>query len=211
MRPIDRLKAALTGAQVRSAARFVLPLAAFAMILLSARSSVADHYRVPTGSMRPTVQVGDRLFVNKAAYGLRLPFTSAYVTEFDGPTNGDVVVALSPEDGGLLVKRVVAVPGDHVAVRGGLLWLNGAPVRVERSTEGLLEHLGSRPHRIRLDAGPGPAYGPLRIPARRYLLMGDNRGDSHDGRLFGLVKRSAIRGQVLGVYFRGGGFTWKAL
>ena len=90
---------------------------AVAFVLLSARSTLADHYRVPTGSMLPTVEISDRIVVNKAAYGLRVPFTDDYATHFEGPQIGDVVVLRSPEDGDTLLKRVVAIPGTTIEVR----------------------------------------------------------------------------------------------
>jgi signal peptidase I len=161
--------------------------------------------------MRPTVEEGDRVVVDKSAYGLRVPLTTTYLAEWEGPRRGDVVVLESPEDGTVLLKRVAAIPGDRVAVRAGLLWLNGAPVQVTRGPDGPVEHLGSRPHRIRLNGPPGPDLGPLRVPPRRYLLLGDNRGDSHDGRYFGLVKRDLILGKATRIYYRRGRFVWKKL
>ena len=183
----------------------------FAAVMLTGRASVADHYRVPTGSMRPTVKVGDRVVVDKSAYGLRLPLTNHYLREWAGPRRGDVVVLDPPDGGTVLLKRVVAVPGDHVMVRAGLLWLNGAPVKITHSANGLTERLGSRSHRIRLTGPPGPDFGPTLVPARRYLLLGDNRGDSHDGRYFGLIPREKILGKATRVYYRGGRLIWKKL
>jgi len=95
-----------------------LSLAGLVLVVLAARSSLADHYTVPSGSMRPTVEVGDRILVDKLAYGLRLPFSNWYLAEFDGPRAGDVIVFESPEDGTVLLKRVAAVPGDRVEFRG---------------------------------------------------------------------------------------------
>src|SRR5215470_630954 len=116
--------------KARRIARELLMIAAFAVVLMSARSSLADHYLVPTGSMQPTVEIDDRILVNKAAYGLRVPFTSAYVARFDGPQVGDVVVLDSPEEDKVLLKRVVGVPGTQVEVRGGRVVIDGklAPI-----------------------------------------------------------------------------------
>src|SRR3954451_22366864 len=92
--------------RTRRIVREVVTVAVFALVLMSARSSLADHYLVPTGSMQPTVEIDDHILVNKAAYGLRVPFSSAYVARFAGPAVGDVVVLDSPEVDKVLLKRV---------------------------------------------------------------------------------------------------------
>jgi signal peptidase I len=179
------------------------------LVVLAARSSLADHYEVPSGSMLPTVRVGDHVLVSKLAYGIRAPFIG-YLDQFRGPARADVVVLESPESGIVLLKRVIAVPGDQVAVRDGRLWLNGAEVAVEAAHGELRELLGHA-HRISLDEGGGPNFGPTTIPQGKYLVLGDNRGDSRDGRYFGLVDRRAIFGQALRVYWRNGTFAWQKL
>src|SRR5690242_21725159 len=88
-------------------------IAGFALALFAARSTLADHYFVPTGSMIPTVEIGDRVLVSKMAYALRVPFSDLVVAELHHPDRGDVVVLRSPENGITLLKRVVAVPGDQ--------------------------------------------------------------------------------------------------
>jgi signal peptidase I len=194
----------------RRIARELLVTAAFALVLLSARSSLAGHYVVPTGSMRPTIEVDDRIVVNKAAYGLRVPFTSTYATEFEGPQIGDVVVLDSPEENKVLLKRVVGVPGTRIEIRSGRIQIDGELAPVEEHGAMLFERLADTLHPIRLTDGGGPDYGPVTIPAENYLVMGDNRGESHDGRSFGLVPRHAIQGRAVGVFWRGGP-TWGGL
>jgi len=184
--------------------RELLVLAVFALVLMSARSSLADHYLVPTGSMQPTVEIDDHILVNKAAYGVRVPFTSTYLARFGGPAVGDVVVLDSPEEDKILLKRVIGVPGSQVEVRGGQVRIDGELAPVEQRADGLHELLGGVDHPLRLTAGGGPGWGPEVIPEGRYLVMGDNRGDSHDGRSFGLVTREAILGRALGVIWRAG-------
>ena len=174
-------------------------------------SSLADHYTVPSGSMQPTVQIGDRVLVSKAAYGVRLPLSDGYLVRGDEPQRGDVVVLEAPDTGIVLLKRVIALPGDRVEVRGGQVLIDGKPsdVHVEGSVE--LEQLeGGRVHTVALGDG-GPDYGPVAVPSDRYLVLGDNRGNSRDGRFFGLVRRDALLGRVNGVYFRDGSFHWIAL
>ena len=198
------------GSKRRRFLRELCVFAALAFVLLSARSSLADHYRVPTGSMLPTVEIDDRILVNKAAYGLRVPFTSSFVTHFDGPRIGDAVVLRSPEDGKVLLKRIVAVPGSTVEVRGGHIALDGRIARIEERGGQLIENLAGDEHPVRLTNDGGPDFGPVTVPRGRYLVMGDNRGDSRDGREFGLVTRDAILGRAFAVYWRGGP-TWEPL
>jgi signal peptidase I len=190
--------------------RALLRLAALVLVLASARSTLADHYRVPTGSMQPTIDIDDRIIVNKAAYGLRVPFTHAFVMHFGGPDVGDVVVLDSPDDDMVLVKRVIGVPGSRVEVRGGHVTIDGMHAVVEQRSDGLFEHLAGATHPIDLSHGGGPDFGPLVIPDGYYLVMGDNRGDSRDGRMFGLVERDAILGRAVGVYWRGAP-SWNGL
>jgi signal peptidase I len=190
--------------------RELVVLATFALVALSARSSLASHYAVPTGSMQPTVEIDDRIVVSKAAYGLRVPFTDRYAVRFDGPALGDVVVLDSPIEDKVLLKRVVGTPGATVEVRGGRIVIDGEVAPVEERADGLYERLGHMVHPLRITHGGGPDWGPITIPADRYLVVGDNRGDSADGRSFGLVDREAIHGRALGVYWRGG-LHWKDL
>jgi signal peptidase I len=192
-------------------ARELVSLVGFALALFAARSTFADHYFVPTGSMIPTVEIGDRVLVNKAAYTLRVPFSDVVVAHLRRPERGDVVVLRSPESGITLLKRVVAVPGDEVAVMGGRLWINRRAVPVAEQSGALIERLGHNAHTIRLTSGGGRYYGPVRLGAGEYLVLGDNRGESHDGRAFGLVEEGAILGKALGVWMRDGHPGWHPL
>jgi signal peptidase I len=195
---------------LRRIARELIVLAAFALVLLSARSSLATHYHVPTGSMQPTVEIDDRILVSKAAYGLRVPFTSSYAIRFDDPALGDVVVLDSPIEDKILVKRVIGTPGKTIEVRAGRVLIDGKLAPIEERADGLYERLDTMVHPIRITHGGGPDWGPEAIPADHFLVMGDNRGESGDGRSFGLVTRDAILGRAFGIYWRGG-FIWKDL
>jgi len=108
----------------RKSARFLI----LALVLFSIRSSLADWNDVPTGSMKPTILEGDRVFVNKLAYDLKVPFTTRHVTEWSNPQRGDIVVFFSPKDGTRLVKRVIGLPGDTVELQNERLVINGQPV-----------------------------------------------------------------------------------
>src|SRR3954452_10948133 len=105
----------------------------FALMLLivsSMRSALADWNDVPTGSMKPTIQEGDRVVVNKLAYDLKVPFTTIEIFRWADPQRGDIVVLFSPVDGVRLVKRVIAIPGDRVAMLNNQLYVNGVAAHV---------------------------------------------------------------------------------
>jgi signal peptidase I len=211
MPTMTRSRARSSPERRRKLLREALTLASLVLVLLAARSSLADHNLVPSSSMLPTLQIGDRILVNKLAYGLRVPFSHQYLIASPDPARGDVVVLDSPVDGTRLVKRVVAVPGDRVEVRRGRLRLDGREVEVRPTAGGLVEVLSGRAHPLSLAAGGGPDLGPVTLPADRYLVMGDNRGNSADGRSFGSVSRARILGRVVGVFLRQGRFTWISL
>ncbi len=180
-------------------------------VILVARASFADHYRVPTGSMEPTVLVGDHICVNKLAYGLRVPASETYVVRGRDPMRGDVVVLDSPADGEVLLKRVVAVPGDEVAVVGGRPILDGRPVPLLEDGGATREVLGGHTHALGMEYGGGPDLPATRVPQDRYLVLGDNRGNSRDGRSFGWVSRGAILGRAEAVCLRAGKPVWTGL
>src|SRR3954466_7716346 len=119
----------------------VLPLAILAVVLFSIRSSLADWNDVPTGSMKPTILEGDRVFVNKLAYDLKVPFTTFHIAEWSNPKRGDIVVFYSPHDGKRLVKRVIGLPGDMIELRKNTLVINGSKVEYKPIAEELLREV----------------------------------------------------------------------
>lgn len=186
----------------------------FLGLMLVFRSACADWMVVPSGSMNPTIIDGDRVLVDKRAYGLRLPFTLDRMVDVGDPQRGDVVVLESPENGVTLLKRVVAVPGDTVAMNDQRLIVNGIAARYEtlppQTGDALLstvrdsqpiyqreELLGISHATMRLPQIEARRNFPaIQIPAGSYLVMGDNRDNSHDSRYFGLVRREAIFGKA---------------
>ena len=182
----------------------------FVVAMLLFRSAVADWNDVPSGSMLPTIQVGDRLYVNKLAYDLRLPFTHLSLYRFAEPQRGDVVVFESARAEKRLVKRVIGLPGELVAMEREVLFINGKPVHYRRlvgqttqNASDWLEQLDSRPHAVRLtDAGSALAtFGPVRVPDGQLMLLGDNRDNSADSRVYGFVPRDEIVGRAERVLF----------
>jgi signal peptidase I len=188
--------------------RELVTVAVAIAVVATTRTSLADHYVVPSGSMLPTVQIDDHVLVDKIAYGVHVPLVDRYAVHLGGPARGDVVVLSSPEDGRTLLKRVVAVPGDRVTVTDGAVSIDGRAMPIVDRDGGEIEKLGAHEHRVSLEYGGGPDFGPLVVPDGRYLVMGDNRGDSRDGRSFGLVAGDAILGRVEGVFLRHGAPTW---
>ena len=101
------------------------------LIATSFKSAIADWNDIPSGSMKPTILIGDRIFVNKLAYDLKVPYTSLHLTKWSDPKRGDIVVFYSPKDGKRLIKRVVGLPGDTLAMRQNRLFINGQFVKYE--------------------------------------------------------------------------------
>ncbi len=194
----------------------IRPLLILALILFSIRSSLADWNDVPSGSMRPTIIEGDRIWVNKLAYDLKVPFTTWHIAEWSNPQRGDIVVFFSPHDGKRLVKRVIGLPGDTIELRNNQLVINGTPIEYQPIAEELLryipaaqregrvftsEHLPGQTHAVGgYPAAPAPrTCGPFVVSQGEYFMMGDNRDDSFDSRFYGTVKREKIVGRATAV------------
>jgi signal peptidase I len=123
---------------------WVIPLVVAAAILMPLRSSIADWNDVPSGSMRPTILEGDRIWVNKLAYGLRVPFSRIMLATWDSPARGEIVTLASPADGTRLVKRVVGVPGDVIGFRDNRLTINGEAVEYRIVDDNVAEPVAGR-------------------------------------------------------------------
>src|ERR1041385_693676 len=121
----------------------IRPLLLLALVVFAIRSSLADWNDVPTGSMNPTILEGDRVYVNKLAYDLKVPFTTRHIAEWSNPQRGDIVVFFSPYDGQRLVKRVIGLPGDMIELRHNVLIINGSPVEYAPIAEELLGEFAS--------------------------------------------------------------------
>ena len=177
--------------------------------ILAARSTLADHYYVPSGSMEYTLIAGDRVFVDKKAFGLRVPFTQIELTEGDPVRRGDIVIFDSPRDGKRLIKRIVAVGGDEVLIQNGHLAINGEWLASPTDTG--IEMIGGKRVTLNLADGGGPEFA-TRLAEGTVLAIGDHRGDSVDGRFFGPVAETEIYGRAVAVYYRrGSGFEWLKL
>lgn len=192
----------------------------FIAIMLIFRSAIADWNQVPSGSMQPTILIGDRIVVDKLAYDLRIPFTLIRLVRWHEPERGDVVTFPSPKDEQLLVKRIIGIPGDVVALQNNTLTING-----ERATYATLEGdalpanaskepypflflketiLGSE-RLIMLEPttflSSTSSFGPVTVPDGQYLMLGDNRDNSKDSRYIGFVGRDRILGRAESIAF----------
>ncbi len=187
-----------------------LILAGVVIVSLAARSTLADHYYIPSESMEYSLLVGDRVMVDKTAYGLRIPFTDIKLLARASPERGEIVIFDSPESGVRLIKRVVAVAGDTVEVHAGKLTINGT--RIESDTAADLELFGERQAALNMAGGGGPEMDPTVVPPGTVMVMGDNRGNSRDSRTFGFIPEGAIYGHAVRLYYRrGDGFVWKPI
>jgi signal peptidase I len=189
-------------------------LVATVLILLAVRSAIADWNDVPTGSMNPTIVQGDRVFVNKVAYDLKVPFTTWHLAQWSNPKRGDIVVFFSPVDGTRLVKRVIGLPGDKVELVNDRLLINGRLSEYEPLPAVTGHDVPPDNDGVRLyaeeKAGGIPAhpvtilpqrpamrtFGPKIVPAGQYFMMGDNRDNSNDSRFWGTVERNRIVGRA---------------
>src|SRR4051812_9497668 len=184
------------------------------LVVSSLRSALADWNDVPTGSMKPTIEIGDRVVVNKLAYDLKVPFTTIELWKWSDPKRGDIVVLFSPVDGTRLVKRVVAVPGDNLSMTNNQLFVNGNAVPMTKPSgplddeeQGMTfvadEILPARRQKV-IFPPQTPAvrsFGPIVVPGGKYFVMGDNRDNSNDSRFIGFIDRRRIVGRALAVAF----------
>lgn len=186
----------------------------FAFLLLFGifRTAVADWNPIPSGSMRPNLLEGDVVFVNRLAYDVKIPLTDVSVARTGDPQRGDVVTFSSPKDGTRLIKRIAALPGDTIEMRGERLLVNGEPANYtvlgnatekmdalgELTALHLQERSGAASYRIQVlpQVAAMRDFGPVKVPADSYLMLGDNRDNSGDSRVFGTVPRALLIGRA---------------
>ncbi len=194
-------------------------LGSFFPVLLAVfvlRSFVAEPFRIPSGSMLPTLHIGDFILVNKFSYGIRLPVANKKVIPLSEPERGDVVVFRYPRDESInFIKRLVGLPGDEIEYKNKRLIINGAPLDVEKIGEfsgveagepGLLaemldEQLGDVSHKILLDDGGHRGALKFTVPDGQYFVMGDNRDHSNDSRYWGFVDDQLLVGKAFFIWF----------
>lgn len=200
------------------------------LLVFMIRSSVIEAFKIPSGSMIPTLLIGDHIFVNKFAYGLKIPFSDLvtdapiYVVKREGPKRGDIIVFMYPKDESFYyIKRVIGIPGDTIEIKNKLLYVNNQPVsrdplpaddadkifstlddpRYSRNNLELFnEKMGDDQHSIMLDKNNflGDSYGPLTVPPESLFVMGDNRDFSNDSRFWGFVPMRNVKGRAVVIW-----------
>jgi signal peptidase I len=176
------------------------------------RTAVADWNPIPSGSMRPTLLEGDVVFVNRLAFDAKIPLTDRSIARLADPVRGDVVTFSSPRDGTRLIKRIVGIPGDVVEMRDEVLLVNGEPATysdLRPATETVAagvdvpavratEQVGGSARTVQFlpPVGARRSFGPLRLGADEYFMLGDNRDNSEDSRFIGPVPRHLLIGRA---------------
>jgi signal peptidase I len=190
------------------------PIAILLLVTTALRSAVADWNDVPTGSMNPTIIEGDRVFVNKLAYDLKVPFTTWHLAQWGDPKRGDIIVFYSPVDGIRLVKRVVGLPGDRIEVVNEQLFINGQPSKYEPLPREIVSQIpettqgprkfydetasGIKTHEVAIMpwSPASRSFGPFTVAPDHYFVMGDNRDNSFDSRFW--KERQLTRDRIVG-------------
>jgi len=193
---------------VKDNRRFIL----FILIMFAFRTSYADWNTVPTGSMQPTIVEGDRIFINKTAYDLFIPFTNKSIYQKSNPKRGDIVVFNSEAADIRLVKRVIGLPGETVEMRNNQLIINNVmakqtplpqhlqelPSYNKTNHRDLTENLLGFNHSIRTKNNGSrlSSFNKVKVPNDHFLVLGDNRDNSADSRIYGFVPRDEIIGKA---------------
>ncbi len=159
------------------------------------RSFIIQSYKIPSGSMKDTLLIGDHLLVSKFIYGVKLPFTDITIIPISEPKRGDVVVFRFPEDEKKdFIKRVIGVEGDIIEIKKKKLFINNELVEFEaarfKDTNIISSRLSKRDY-----------FGPVTVPKDTIFVMGDNRDHSHDSRFWGFVNLEKLRGEALIIFW----------
>ncbi len=189
-------------------ARFLFPVVLIVFVL---RGFLVEPFRIPSGSMLPTLEIGDFILVNKFAYGLRVPVLNKKILELADPERGDIVVFRYPRNPSVdYIKRVVGLPGDKISYYNKIVYINGEPMRQEfsgsydsgrgRALDDLFEQLGSVKHRILRDPSRPTFENSWVIPEGKYFVMGDNRDNSNDSRVWGFVPDENLVGKAFFIW-----------
>ncbi len=174
---------------------YVESLLIAAAIALLVRGFVVQAFRIPSGSMEPTLLVGDHLLVNRLSYEMKLPFTDIVLVDLGRPERGDIVVFSYPEDRTKdFIKRVIGIGGDTIQIRNKVAYVNGQ--RIEDS-HAFFHDKAVIPGIL----SPRDNFGPVTVPRDSYFVMGDNRDRSYDSRFWGFVKKDDLIGRALVLYF----------
>jgi len=179
------------------------------ILALFIRSFVVQAFKIPSGSMLNTLQIGDHILVNKFVYGIKVPLTDKYIVQGKGPKRGDIIVFEYPIDPSKdFIKRVIGVGGDTIQIINKRILVNGQPLeeRYSRFTDQVI---------LPANVQPRDNLGPLVVPPGKLFVMGDNRDESYDSRFWGFVDQSKVKGKAFIIYWswdnRGLGVRWSRL
>jgi len=165
------------------------------LIALVIRTFVVQAFKIPSGSMIPTLEIGDHILVNKFIYGFRIPYTRIRLLPFTKPERGDVIVFVYPEDKSKdFIKRVIAVGGDTVEIRDKKVFINGKPWDDPHA-------FFTDPRIIPRGMDPRDNFGPVKVPEGELFVMGDNRDNSRDSRYWGFVHVGEVKGKAFLIYY----------
>ncbi len=165
------------------------------LIALFIRTFVVQAFKIPSGSMKQTLQVGDHILVNKFIYGIKIPYWRTTMIPFKNPQKGDIIVFKYPVDPEKdFIKRVIGVAGDVVESRDKKLYINDEPVNHEFAVY-------TDPHTYQAYDKPRDNFGPLAVPKNSLFVMGDNRDESLDSRWWGYVDLKAVNGKAFIIYW----------
>ena len=221
---LKKNKKELAKVNTKSTAREYAEALTIAILLaLFIRTFIIQAFKIPSGSMKPTLLIGDHLLVNKFIYGIKIPFMDKYIIQFKKPERGDVVVFKFPKNENLdFIKRVIGVEGDTIEIRNDQLYVNDKKVEkmlVDKKARHQLivkyndndvsnadiyeETIGNKKHMILAQPArkKDENFGPVTVPEDSIFVMGDNRDDSDDSRYWGYVRLEKIKGEALIIYW----------
>lgn len=193
-------------------ARSFFPILLFVFVI---RSFIIEPFRIPTGSMRPTLLEGDFILVNKYTYGLRMPLLGKKIFALNEPKRGDILVFRFPMDTNIdFIKRVIGIPGDKISYRDKVVYVNGEPlsqkflgIAQDKEPSGLsypvshyIESINSSKHSIYVHPTDGENLAEVTVPPGQYFVMGDNRDNSDDSRAWGFVPEDLILGKAFFIW-----------
>ena len=159
------------------------------------RTFVIQAYKIPSGSMKPTLLIGDHILVSKFNYGIKLPLIRSTLLPIGTPKRGDIVVFIYPEDRSKdFIKRLIGVPGDTIEIRDKKILINGLPYKDKHGV--YVDHLI-----IPGSVQPRDNFGPVTVPKQKLFVMGDNRDESYDSRFWGMVDQRDVLGKALIIYW----------
>jgi signal peptidase I len=186
----------LTEKKKKSVVREYAEAIVIALILaLFIRTFIVQAFKIPSGSMIPTLLIGDHLLVNKFIYGIKNPFTGSTWISLDSPEQEDIIVFKYPQNPDQdFIKRVIGVGGDRVEIKNKKVFVNGKRVEIEGA-------VNLDPQIIRGRTPPRDNYGPVTVPENHLFVMGDNRDNSHDSRFWGFVPTREVKGKAFIIYW----------